>query len=165
MAKTTVLMSPTGANTLRMRLESLPQELYNRIYDQVFTAACSIVVVAREGTRKAEYLLQVDRVSRAQYAKSYYGNTKFVFPTAIQDLVPWLRRMSRSELHLISDMAIEWRDLPPVRTLERERYVEIVRKIIDRETGSLVNSNLDVILSSELEAQLGSEYKASMMRQ
>ncbi|WPB02624.1 uncharacterized protein RHO25_007260 [Cercospora beticola] len=85
-----------GTNSLELRnlLESLPQELYNHIYDLTFTAEVKLrfysmkremgllqleelaatyperVVTINE---KPPHLLHVDRKSRAKFAASYFG--------------------------------------------------------------------------------------------
>ncbi|GIZ41701.1 hypothetical protein CKM354_000499700 [Cercospora kikuchii] len=68
---------PPGAScALRELLQTLPQELYNNIYDEVFTAVPSDIVV-RKYSYNWPHLLHVDRASREAYAKSYFGLTTF----------------------------------------------------------------------------------------
>ncbi|GIZ41103.1 hypothetical protein CKM354_000441900 [Cercospora kikuchii] len=91
---------------LRERLENLPQELYDYIYDLTFTAEAKIRIYSHENSygptssmlsnatkhysqqavevnERPPHLLHVDRASRQKFAKSFYGNpdSTFIFST------------------------------------------------------------------------------------
>lgn len=57
---------------LEHRMSTLPQEIYDEIYDLVFTVEPGERVITPATKPPAQ--LQVSRAIRAQYAKSYYGN-------------------------------------------------------------------------------------------
>ncbi|PPJ56666.1 hypothetical protein CBER1_01819 [Cercospora berteroae] len=63
--------------SLRERLESLSQELYNIIYDLTSVAPLEVVYVDK-GYRPP-HVLHVDRKSRKDFVPSYYRNTTFFF--------------------------------------------------------------------------------------
>lgn len=94
-----------------LQLQNFPQELYDQIYDIVFTANPGIRYASKppkdasEAGRKSRPLyikpdhvglLHVDRLSREKFARSYYGGEGAVFVLDITlrvDLVPaWLTR-------------------------------------------------------------------------
>lgn len=58
-------------------LDTLPQELYDKIYKEVFTAGDGNVVVVHKD-HKPPAALQVDSASRENFAESYYNNSIFV---------------------------------------------------------------------------------------
>ena len=58
-------------------LDSLPQELYDYIYDEVFASPVQRIDIG--GSYRAPHLLSVTSGSRKQFAKSYYYNTVFIF--------------------------------------------------------------------------------------
>ena len=74
-------------------LHRLPQELYDHIYNEVFTASTRRIDVSH--SYSAPQLLSVSSASRKQFAKSYYHNTIFVFDNDV-DLHLWLRRIAAS---------------------------------------------------------------------
>lgn len=84
----------TNSDELRKHLESLPQELYNYIYDLTFTADAKVRLYARKHqswrleldwlpetcseqvvtiNEKMPHLFRVDRSSRTKFAASYFG--------------------------------------------------------------------------------------------
>lgn len=85
------------ADTIRRELESLPQEIYDQIYKEVFTAPAGKYCVIRKnqtqedrahliGIAGEDYvpndlkLLHISRPSRELYAKTYYGKgSEFLF--------------------------------------------------------------------------------------
>ena len=58
-------------------LHSLPQELYDYIYDEVFASPVQRIDIG--GSYRAPHLLSVTSGSRKQFAKSYCYNTVFIF--------------------------------------------------------------------------------------
>lgn len=61
------------------RVQSLPQELFDHIYEEVFTAPASTeTYITRSQYERPKYL-HIDRHSRELSAQSYYGNTTFIF--------------------------------------------------------------------------------------
>ncbi|GIZ41699.1 hypothetical protein CKM354_000499500 [Cercospora kikuchii] len=63
--------------SLRKRLESLSQELYDIIYDLTFLAPPEVVHV--DNGYRPPHVLHVDKKSRKDFASSYYRNTTFLF--------------------------------------------------------------------------------------
>jgi hypothetical protein len=73
---------------LKTLLHSLPQELYDYIYEEAFTAsACTIHI---RSPYRPPHLLAVSSGTRKQFAESYYRNTLFVIDNDL-DLHKWLR--------------------------------------------------------------------------
>ncbi|WPB03208.1 uncharacterized protein RHO25_007845 [Cercospora beticola] len=69
---------PGASRDLSELLQTLPQELYSKIYDEVFNVVPNNVVVLDRSYRWP-HLLHVDAASREAYAKSYFGlNTFFI---------------------------------------------------------------------------------------
>lgn len=89
-------MADSDTMELRARLADLPQELYDTIFDFTFTAEpgiryldrfspdCTELCNARPLFRVPDsvHLLHVDRTSRNQFARSYYGGDEAVFVAA-----------------------------------------------------------------------------------
>ncbi|CAK1358072.1 uncharacterized protein RHO25_007844 [Cercospora beticola] len=69
------------SSSLRDHLETLPQELYDKIYDFTFTAEEKVVYIFHCDDRPP-HLLQVDRRSRQKFTASYYSSTTFLFTGA-----------------------------------------------------------------------------------
>ncbi|KAK3721394.1 hypothetical protein LTR37_003270 [Vermiconidia calcicola] len=68
-----------ATDDLANRVQSLPQELFDTIYDQVFTSAGGERInIDSSKTYKPPYVLAVDRKSRELFAKSYYSRNIFV---------------------------------------------------------------------------------------
>ncbi|KAK4494304.1 hypothetical protein PRZ48_014602 [Zasmidium cellare] len=63
-----------GSNTatLRQRLEALPQELYDEIYDLTFTPDGGTRNIS--DTYRPPAQLQVSRATRLQFSKAYFGD-------------------------------------------------------------------------------------------
>ncbi|KAK4494306.1 hypothetical protein PRZ48_014604 [Zasmidium cellare] len=114
---------------LRALLESLPQELHDRIYDLTFTAEPGIHYIDRfwGGEHHRLYisrplfqwpdsanLLHVDRASRKQFAESYYGGNGAVFVATglgkhprsgvIGLCIDWLAMLPLQHRNLIKDV-------------------------------------------------------------
>lgn len=70
-----------GTSPLREHLETLPQELYDMIYDLTFTAEERVVYVLQR-KHYPPHLLQVDHHSRQKFTASYYSSTTFLFTSA-----------------------------------------------------------------------------------
>lgn len=71
-----------------IRMGRLPQELYNEIFEDVFTARTGVRNLTKNKRDSHYYLdfklLHVSRASRALYASTYYGNkSTFQFDTAL----------------------------------------------------------------------------------
>lgn len=135
---------------LRTRLENLPQELYDEIYDLTFAAEPGIRYLDRfvpEGLKKDKirplfrgpdsvHLLHVDRASRAKFAKSYYGGSGAVFMATshsdrhgrnrdgTRSCITWLLEVPESHREMIQDirLAILGFARPPAADVERTRY-------------------------------------------
>ncbi|KAI5362784.1 hypothetical protein Slin14017_G064650 [Septoria linicola] len=89
--------------SLRTLLESLPQELYDNIYDCVFTAEPATVTICYEDYR-FPHLLHVDRAPRSKFAESYYKVTEIEYGEPSE--VDWLETLPQQHqiltgLHLL----------------------------------------------------------------
>lgn len=63
-------------------LQTLPQELYGKIFEEVFTADSHDRIISEDYTPPAQ--LQVSSALRERFAESYYGNgATFVFPQGL----------------------------------------------------------------------------------
>ncbi|CAK3924817.1 Hypothetical predicted protein [Lecanosticta acicola] len=111
-------MSSDQVPTLRERLEKLPQELYNEIYNWTFTANTrnrdidrgrqETFIAPDSGT-----LLQVDHLSRQQFAASYYGGEHVVFVAHdsnanVGSWRRWLQTVPAEHRHMIRELRIIW---------------------------------------------------------
>lgn len=101
----------TSTEDLASRMQNLPQELYDRICREVFTATSGRVEVSK--CYKTPRLLRVDHDSREHFARSYYSNTQFHYEYMIhsQDLVYWLSSLPREHLAMLRDLRVSacWR--------------------------------------------------------
>ena len=107
---------------LAERLQSLPQELFDQIYDEVFTAAAGTEVHI-DGRYQPPVQLRVTHASREQFAKSYYGTITFRFcvdigpnpfrrdpsrkqrpGSRLQCLIWWLQSLPDMHLSLLRDI-------------------------------------------------------------
>lgn len=97
------------AEDLRVRLETLPQELYDEIYDITFTAEHGMRPI---GTKPGLALhrahlkfLQIDPASRTSYAKSYYGKgASFRMLNGV--LIDWLKSLPSAHRVLLQDVVL-----------------------------------------------------------
>ena len=70
----------TGFDQLDDRVQSLPPELYNTIYDLTFTAySIQGANVELDSSYRPPSCLQVSKASRDEFAASYYAHTIFMF--------------------------------------------------------------------------------------
>ena len=87
---------------LTEKLHSLPQELYDCIFDAVFTATTHRIDIGH--SYRPPYLLSISSATRKQFAKTYYANTTFVVDNDVI-LHQWLRGISAAgHLDLIEDI-------------------------------------------------------------
>lgn len=107
-------MAIPEADELQVRLDSLPQELYDQIFDAVFTAApgerilskrnkCSIIA---EGLK----LLRISRATREKYATTYFGHgAEFVLERcAVQQWVHenWYKSLAPAHMSLLQKVTV-----------------------------------------------------------
>ena len=89
-------------NDLDTLLHNLPQELYDYIFDDVFTATASRVDIGH--AYRPPHFLRVSSATRKQFAQSYYHQTTFVVDNDVI-LHQWLRGVAAGgHLDLIEDM-------------------------------------------------------------
>lgn len=96
-----------NSSELSERVQSLPPELYSQIYDEVFTAPCTVIEI--NPAYEAPKFLSISRHSRKHFAHSYYGNSLFFFqydPTP-QLLWKWFVALSKSHLALLRQVVFE----------------------------------------------------------
>lgn len=150
----------TGSNNavLEKFVKRLPQELWNRIYDHVFSAREEVIHIDK--TCVTPRLLQIDQASRTQFAISYYMNTTFIF-TSRYTLHKWLSHKTSEERDLIDNTmylmfppflaptSLEhdtfWKDMEELNRSRLEgrlnvRCIDVVIRL-HRENSSIVSSN------------------------
>jgi hypothetical protein len=89
-------------DSLTKKLNSLPQELYDSIFDTVFTAGPRRINI--EHSYQPPSLLSINSATRKQFATSYYANTTFVFDNDVI-LHQWLHGVATTGyLDMIEDM-------------------------------------------------------------
>lgn len=110
-------------DTLPVLMQGLPQELYDTIYDLVFTAGQEPRYIGyREYDSPVQ--LQVDRASRKRFAKSYYGNgATFVFEGATN--YTWVQTLPRSHSAQITHMQCLFRGFELHLRPKSERFAQI----------------------------------------
>lgn len=88
-----LLLCPRSSDMdhLIILLHTLPQELYDNVYGEVFTASVRRVNIRH--SYRPPHLLAVSSASRKQFAKSYYYNTLFVVDNDV-DLHLWLHSVA-----------------------------------------------------------------------
>jgi hypothetical protein len=92
-------MSSLSKETLKTRLENLPQELYDEIFDYTFTPDGSAITV---GTKyKPPSTLHVNQKTREKVAIRYYSSTKFTFDKEEAVLGKWLRCLQGAHRDII----------------------------------------------------------------
>lgn len=148
---------------LAVRVQSLPQELYDQVYDLVFTAPVGQVVDIN-----ASYVppaaLQVNLSSRKQFANSYYGNTVFTLEDdftvemssdafestdidtdALHQVTKWLGSISSAQQRLVRDIRVvvhlrHGEELLAFAPFDIEAFSEDMSAALDHE---LIASNLE----------------------
>lgn len=103
-------------DNLNTRVQSLPAELFHEIYIHTFTASSSLRTIDKD--YKPPHLLQVNRHSRALFAKSYYGSGS-IFCTFLDVLQAWMRHIQRTHAEQIGEIRLG----PYVSAVETEFYV------------------------------------------
>ncbi|KAM3424340.1 hypothetical protein BST61_g11123 [Cercospora zeina] len=107
---------------LRSRLQNIPQELFDQIYDFTFTAESKIrIYLSPDSTlpspqwlakrypsnlvavnERLPDLARVDRHSRAQYKASYFGNPNSIFAVSgFEELESWAENLDPNALCMI----------------------------------------------------------------
>ena len=80
---------------LATRVQGLSPELYDVIFDNVFTSPLDQGELLISKSYHLPAQLQVTRASREQFAHTYYANTTFVFSTT-DHLLSWLSSLPES---------------------------------------------------------------------
>lgn len=101
-------MAEPTSNTsgLAQLVQSLPQELYDSIYDFTFTTTFKPhdqIHVSKAKGYRVPSILQVDCASRSQAAASYYGTRAFYFNRR-DELIAWVRSLPVEHQHLIREI-------------------------------------------------------------
>jgi hypothetical protein len=85
--------------TMAERVQSLPPELFNKIYEEVFTPPNSEIVKTTLSYRPS-HLLAVDSASREKYAQAYYPKTTFDL-TLVAWMNTWLSALNKGHRKLV----------------------------------------------------------------
>jgi hypothetical protein len=90
------------------RVQALPAELFNDIFDLVFTLPYPNEVVIDKSYRPPVQL-QISQALRNEISKTYYRKTKFT-ASDLQTLVPWLLSLTRSSRRMLRtvSVAVNW---------------------------------------------------------
>lgn len=91
----------TSPRPLRELLDTLPQELYDQIYEEAFTAASGTYVIVAKN-HKPPAAMQVDRASRRKFIESYYCQTIFILE--YKQSFAWLRSLRWNDVDRIKDI-------------------------------------------------------------
>lgn len=113
---------PSSAS-LATLLQSLPQELYDEIYELVFTADQS-EIVDLESDNPFPARLYVDHHSRELFAKSYYANTTFTLQRTRMDIFSrWAKSLSWRHYGLVGSFIVKVEMLRAAkgRSVEKQR--------------------------------------------
>ena len=97
-----------AANDISERVQDLPQELYDIIYQYTFTAEFGEVEINAD--YKTPKLLAVDRASRHLYAKSHYRGRTFCIAHLSndhRDLFRWLKSLPSDHQAMIREIRFE----------------------------------------------------------
>lgn len=88
---------------LAERLQVLPSELFNKIYNAAFAIDATTCNVTSD--YKPPTLLQVDKASREAYAETYYSNIRFDF-TSCELCCKWLASLSLNHHKLLTKIRL-----------------------------------------------------------
>ncbi len=95
-----------GMKEFNRRVQALPQELIDEIRDLAFTTrGGTFNMQASTYTSKAPPRLSVSKATRDHFAKSYYGNSLFIF-TDDRDLGKWLDSIDEAHLGMIRTVRV-----------------------------------------------------------
>lgn len=90
-------------NNLSALVQALPAELYDEIFHLTFTESGSPRTIDKG--YKPPFLLQVNQKSRAQYARTYFGNAS-IFYISKTLLEKWTRSLPKDHINLLSDIRV-----------------------------------------------------------
>lgn len=97
----------TTQTALSQAIQDLPQELFDSIYNQTFTAVPGLRII--NASYRPPNLLCIDRASREKFAASYYGRGN-VFQTHKENqLYQWLASLTVQHRALITSVRVDWR--------------------------------------------------------
>lgn len=102
---------------LQAHLGRLPQEIFDMIYNEVFTARPAVRRVRRPDikgytTHRVPHLMHVSKATRMKFAISYYSNSVFVFPEPydcfawLGSVLPEYRKLLRDIRYIVSDLEV-----------------------------------------------------------
>lgn len=149
-------------------VQSLPRELYDEIFELVFTApSFARAVVDRDYKPPAQ--MQVSRATRRHYARSYYETTTFVL-VAKAFVERWAMAVPKHERALISRLAVQSEHIarqshfvsPSLTSVSTVEILHLTMLVLDRRTCiGAYNSDrsLDYILFSNRDTTPNSEEK------
>ncbi|KAK3705074.1 hypothetical protein LTR37_013441 [Vermiconidia calcicola] len=93
--------SNDNTNALAQGMQSLPAELHDKIYREVFSYGKRSKYILNK-SYKPPARLHVDRKSRNEFAQSYYGHTLFI---SNAETVPlWLSSLPETHLDMLSEV-------------------------------------------------------------
>ncbi|KAK3708817.1 hypothetical protein LTR37_011338 [Vermiconidia calcicola] len=93
--------SSDSTNALAQGMQSLPAELYDKIYKEVFSYGKRSKFILNK-SYKPPARLHVDRKSRNEFAQAYYGGTLFI---SNAETVPlWLSSLPETHLDMLSEV-------------------------------------------------------------
>ena len=98
----------TIMKTFQERVQALPAELYNEIYDLTFTNTSKVQRI--DQNTKPPSALQINRALREKFAQSYYGNNT-IFYISITHVSKWLFSLQPTHVHKLTTLRIQNREL------------------------------------------------------
>lgn len=101
------MASAAAADTdkLGTLMQTLPQELYDKIYHFTF-GAVQVLKVTIDANYQPPATLQVNRISRAIFCEAYYDACDFRFSN-VQRFCQWLSEISASHQDMIQNVTYE----------------------------------------------------------
>lgn len=114
----TMAYQPLPAAEIRNGLTFFPQEIFDQIYDYVFTAPSGTRNLSDTAQVRRDYnLLHIDKTTRAMFAKSYYS-TVFEMLADPHDgtgkiLLSWLRILPEAHRVLVQKVIFIFHEVAP----------------------------------------------------
>lgn len=144
-----------SAASFNQRINSLPQELYDMIFDYTFAADVSKPVIIKKSRFQKSYnppaCLQVSRATRDTFAWTYYTNSVFQSRSK-EDLCDWIKSLQTSHQRMI--MSLRY-DLEFREPMQQSHATDYVRACFANKQLILFEEELDKLQTMRLELKPG----------
>jgi hypothetical protein len=114
-----------AAMTFAERVQALPPELFNTIYEDVFAAPTGVIKIQKD--YKPPLKLAMGRDIRELFAKAYYSNNSFEFD-CIHWFATWFVSLSKSHRRHLRDITVLHNN---ITNNEAVHEVMLIRAFID----------------------------------